>query len=193
MGRKVKVILQPVRFRKRLHVAILCLNFPEVDDVIREFDGAEWSTGYRFWHIPLKSDILSKISKSLKSIVTVDASAFKNLHYNEENDDEQSIKKRIKIEKPTKDQLAKIVEIEKVFIANGYSDGTAKVYCSLLKVFFGWYKDKDEKDLTKDDIISFLDKYIELHSLTPSYRKLMLNAICRYFRFIGREDLAKTC
>jgi hypothetical protein len=191
MGRKVKVILQPVKFRKGLHVAILCLNFPEVDEVIREFEEAEWSTGYRFWHVPLKLDTLKKISSSLKNIATVDTSAFKNIHIAEEITKEQKVKKRFKVEKPTKDQLVKIVQIEKVFLDNGYSNGTAKVYCSLLKVFFGWYKDKNEKDITKDDINSFLNEYIELHSLTLNYRKLMLNAICRYFRFIGREDLSQ--
>jgi hypothetical protein len=189
MGRKVKVILQPVKFRKRFHVAILCLNFPEVDEVIREFEDAEWSTGYRFWHVPLKSDTLKNLSNSLKKIVNVDSSSFKNFHFTEENLQEQKVKRRIRAEKPTKEQLLKIQKIEKIFIDNGYSYGTSKVYCSLLKVFFGWYKDKDEKDLTKDDITSFLNEYIENHSLTPNYRRLMLNAIGRYFRFIGREDL----
>jgi hypothetical protein len=189
MGRKVKVILQPVKFRKRLHVAILCLNFPEVDEVIRGFEEAEWSTGYRFWHIPMKSDTIKKINSSLKNIAAVDTSAFKNFQISEEYTKELKVKKRIKVEKPTKDQLAKIIEIQKVFLNNGYSAGTAKVYCSLLKVFFGWYKDKDEKDLTKEDITSFLNEYIEKHSLTSNYRKLLLNAITRYFRFTGRIDL----
>jgi hypothetical protein len=191
MGRKFKVILQPVNFRKQLHVAILCLNFPEVDEIIREFNEAEWSTGYRFWHIPLELDTIKKVSNSLKKIATVDASAFKNIHIPQEIKKRQTIKKRIKVEKPTKEQLEKIQKIEKVFLDNGYSDGTAKVYCSLLKVFFEWYKDKDEKDLTKDDIYSFINEYIELNSLTQNYRKLMLNAIFRYFRFIGREDLSQ--
>jgi hypothetical protein len=191
MGRKVKVILQPVNFRKRLHAAILCLNFPEVDEVIREFEDAEWSTGYRFWHVPLKVNTIKKLTIALKKIATVDASAFKNIHIPQEIAKRQNVKRRINAEKPTKEQLEKILKIEKVFLDNGYSDGTAKVYCSLLKVFFSWYKDKDEKDITKEDITSFLNEYIELHSLTQNYRKLMLNAIIRYFRFIGREDLSK--
>lgn len=191
MGRKVKVILQPVKFRKRIHVAIVCLNFPEVDEVIREFDEAEWSTGYRFWHVPLDKDTIKKITISLKKFASVDASAFKNFQFTEEILKIQKVKKRSNADKPTKELLEKINEIQKVFLDNGYSLGTAKVYCSLLKVFFIWYKDKDEKDLTKDDINSFLNEYIELNSLTNNYRKLMLNAISRYFRFIGRTDLVK--
>jgi hypothetical protein len=132
MGHKVKVILQPVKFRKRLHVAILCLNFPEVDEVIREFEEAEWSTGYRFWHIPMKSDTIKKINSSLKNIAAVDASAFKNFQISEEYTKELKIKKRTKPNKPTKEQLEKIFEIKKVFLENGYSDGTSKVYCSLV-------------------------------------------------------------
>jgi hypothetical protein len=58
------------------------------------------------------------------------------------------------------------------------------------KCIAAWYEDKDEKDLTKDDITSFLNEYIEKHSLTSNYRKLLLNAITRYFRFTGRTDLA---
>lgn len=191
MGRKVKVILQPVKFRKSLHVAIICLHFPEVDEVIREFEEAEWSTGYRFWHIPLKSDTIKRITSSLKKIATVDSSAFKNIQVSKENSKEQKPKTRVKAEKPTKDQLAKILSVKKIFLDNGYSEGTAKVYCSLLKVFFGWHKNKDEKDLTKDDITSFLDEYIDECSLTANYRKLMLNAIRKYFSFVGREDLSR--
>jgi integrase/recombinase XerD len=190
MGRKVKVILQPVKFRKRLHVAILCLNFPEVDAVIREFDEAEWSTGYRFWHVPLKLNTIKKLSNSLKKIAVVDSSAFVNIHISKEDAEEQKIKKRSKAKKPSKDQIEKILFIQKLFLDKGYSFGTAKVYCSLLKVFFEWFKDKDEKDLTKEDINSFLNEYIVMHSLTNNYRRLMLNAITRYFRFIGRIDLS---
>jgi hypothetical protein len=189
MGRKVKIILQPVKFRKRIHVAILCFNFPEVDEVIREFEDAEWSTGYRFWHIPMKLDTIKRISNSLKSIATVDSTAFKNFHISEEYTKDLTVKKRTKVEKPTKEQLLKIAEIERIFLANGYSSGTAKVYCSLLKVFFGWFKYKDERELTKEEILSFLNEYVEMHSLTSNYKKLMLNAIVRYFRFIGRTDL----
>jgi hypothetical protein len=172
-------------------VAILCLNFPEVDEVIREFDEAEWSTGYRFWHVPLKLQTIKKLSNSLKSIAIVDSSAFNNIHISKENKKDQKVSRKINTEKLSKEQLEKISKIQKVFLDNGYSLGTAKVYCSLLKVFFSWYKDKEEKDLTKEDIHSFLNEYIEMHSLTSNYRRLMLNAICRYFRFVGREDLAQ--
>jgi integrase/recombinase XerD len=186
MGRKIKVILQPIKFRKHMHVAILCLNYLEVDEVVREFEEAEWSTGYRFWHVPLKGDTIKKLSSSLKNVATVDASAFKNIHVTEEGI--QTAKKKNKIEKLTQEQLEKLKKIEEVFLDNGYSNGTAKVYCSLLKVFFSWFKDRDEKEITKDEINSFLDEYAGEHSLTVNYRKLMYNAIIRYYRFTGRPD-----
>ncbi|HNW49585.1 MAG TPA: hypothetical protein PKH79_00800 [Prolixibacteraceae bacterium] len=187
MGRKVKVILQPVKFRNRLHIAILCLNYPEVDDVVREFEDAEWSTGYRFWHVPLKSGTIKMLTDSLKDIAFVDTTAFKNIHITEEDVKEQTIKRKSKAEKPTKEQLAKLKEIENIFLDNGYSHGTTKVYCSLLKVFFGQFKDRDEREISKEEINTFLDKYIEEYSLTINYRKLMYNAIIRYYRFSGRD------
>lgn len=191
MGRKVKVILQPVKFRKHLHVAVLCLSNPDLDEIIREFEDSEWSTGYRFWHIPLKKDTLRILINALKRNFIVDSSAFKDFQFKNESIEEQKVRRKIKTELPSSEQLKKIQNIEKVFIENGYSEGTAKVYCSLIKVFFGWFNGKREEDLTKEDILQHINKYVEQHSLTPNYRRLMLNAVGRYFKYSGRNDLSK--
>ncbi|PKK96418.1 MAG: hypothetical protein CVV58_06455, partial [Tenericutes bacterium HGW-Tenericutes-3] len=103
MGRKYKVILQPVKFRKSEHLAIASVNSPEIDDIVREFEQVEWSTGYRFWHLPLEKTTVKKVTEALKDVAVVDDSAFKNYEY-KTNEDKKERRKRINIGNPSKDQ-----------------------------------------------------------------------------------------
>ena len=190
MGRNVKVILQPVKFRKRNHIAVLSPNSPEVDEVIREFEDSEWSTGYRFWHMPLSPTTVREITRSLKGIATVDSSAFKNFKY-EKQAEERIKRKRIKTGKPSEEQRIKLLEFREAYSDKGYSLGTVKVYMSMLNVFFGWYNGKKDFEITSADIDLFLSEYIDKNNLTTNYKRLMTNSLRRYFDFVGRDDLKK--
>lgn len=182
MGRTVKVILQPVKFRKRDHVAVLSPNSSEVDAVVREFEGAEWSTGYRFWHIPLDQSTVKAITRSLKGVATVDSSAFKDFKY-EIIQEDTNTRKRVKSEKPSEDQVNEIEKFRTFLLNDGYRIGTIKVYISMLNVFFGWFKNKTENELTENDIDEFITKYIDENQLTYNYKRLMINSLRRYFNF----------
>jgi hypothetical protein len=188
MGRKTKVILQPVKFRRREHIAILSPNSAEVDEVVRDFEGVEWSTGYRFWHMPLKADTIREIGEALKNIAVIDSSAFKNYEF-EEKPEKKERRKRIRTEKPSEEQQAKLEQFSKSFLNKGYSEGTVKVYISMLNVFFGWFKNKDDKDISEGDINRFLAEYIDANNFTTNYKRLMTNSLRRYFEFAGRTDL----
>jgi hypothetical protein len=194
MTRNVRVILQPVKFRRITHVAVLYLNSPEVDDVIREIEGAEWSTGYRFWHVPYKEGMLDFIIKSLRKIANVDASAFQDFVLPEKEIEiisKGNKPKKIKVQKPTSDQLEKLKNIEDHFIKLGYSNGTAKVYSSLLKVYFGLIGYKSDELVTADEIYSAIEDYTKANALTHNYKKLLLNAISRYYGTTDRSDLTQ--
>lgn len=190
MGRNVKVILQPVKFRKKNHVAVLCPNNPEVDAVIREFDDAEWSTGYRFWHIPLKADTLKAIAVKLKGIATVDAGAFKDYEFEPEPELPKK-KKKFRPEKPSREILEKLELFRVDFIKKGYSEGTVKVYVSMLTVFFGYYKDKTDMEVSFRDVHLFLKEYVDKNDLSINYKRLMTNSLRRYFEYIGRLELSR--
>jgi hypothetical protein len=190
MRRKTRVILQPIRFRKRDHVAILCQNSPDVDDAIRELDGAEWSTGYRFWHIPLDEDTIGKIVASLKNIAMIDTYAFHNYVYTK-HEEKKSKRKRVKTGTPTDVQKIRIDEFKNYALKNGYSEGTIKIYICLLNVFFGWLNPKPEEELTVKDLQDFIVSYIEANNFSLNYKRLMTNALRRYFGYIGKNELAK--
>jgi hypothetical protein len=190
MGRKIKVILQPVKFRKRNHIAILNPNNTEVDDVVREFENAEWSTGYRFWHLPLTPTTVNEITTALKGVAIVDSFAFKNMKY-DDNVEVKERRKRIKTEKPSAEQQEKLKAFGEDFITKGYSEGTIKVYLSMLNVFFGWFKEKTDQEITISDVNRFIEEYIEANKLTINYKRLMTNSLRRYFDFIGRKELSK--
>ncbi len=190
MGRKIKVILQPIKFRKKDHVAILSPNFSEIDEIVRDFAGVEWSTGYRFWHMPLKPGTIEQISESLKEVASIDISAFNDFEFTEKP--EQTPKRRrFRTGKPSEEQKEKLKAFETEFLRRGYKAGTIKVYVSMLNVFFGWLNHKSDTEITRADIDNFIAAYIKENKFTPNYRRLLTNALRRYFGYIGNEELAK--
>lgn len=188
MGRNVKVILQPVTFRKRKQVAVLSPNNSEVDAVIREMEDVEWSTGYRFWHMPLKINTVKEITLALRGIASVDSSAFRNFPYDEIGD-EKPKKKRQKLPKPSPEQTIRLQKFCNEYLSQGYSEGTMKVYFSLLSVFFGYFNKKMDTEITVYDIKAFMIDYIEKNHLTQNYKQLITNSLRRYFAYIGRNEL----
>jgi hypothetical protein len=189
MVRKTKVILQPVKFRKRDHIAVLSLSNPDVDEIVRNIDDAEWSTGYRFWHLPYSVETLDVLERQLGEIAVVDKSSFRNF-----NPDSQPVtktrKKRVKVGPPNPEQT-KILKATEEKFRKTYSESTVKIYMSLLNVFFGWFNQKNEDDITREDIQDFITNYIEKNEYLPNYKRLMLNIIRRYFKLKGKEELVE--
>lgn len=190
MRRKTRVILQPIRFRKRDHVAILCQNNPDIDEVVREMDGAQWSTGYRFWHLPIDEDTIEQVVSSLKHIAMVDTYAFHDYVYTK-REDKKPKRKRVQTGKPSEIQKARVEEFKTYALKSGYSEGTVKIYVCLLNVFFGWVNPKTEEELTSNDVESFIVEYIDANNFSLNYKRLMTNALRRYFGYAGNHTLAK--
>lgn len=189
MAKKPKVILQPIAFRKKNHIAILSTNNPEVDFVVREINGAEWSTGYKFWHMPCSEENYKLLSTQLKKIVRLDVSAFKNFNFGNAKPREKMPKRKIKVEKPNSSQIKKIEEFKNYHLENGISENTIKVYGSLLNVFWGWHNDLEEKHLKQDHINQFITEYIEKNNFSSNYKRLMSNTLNRYLDFVEQKEL----
>ncbi|HPR33298.1 MAG TPA: phage integrase N-terminal SAM-like domain-containing protein [Prolixibacteraceae bacterium] len=185
MTRKIKVILQPVKFRKRDHIGILSLHSPEVDEIVREFDEAEWSTGYRFWHIPYNPDTYNNLIDKLKEIAVVDHSSYRN-YVAEEQPEKQERKKRMKVEEPNPEQKKILKKVETEFLKT-YSPSTVKIYICLLNVFFGWFNQKHDDEIASEDVELFIRDYIEKNGYTPNYKRLMKNVLRRYYAVRGKE------
>ncbi|MFA9392961.1 MAG: site-specific integrase [Prolixibacteraceae bacterium] len=188
MGRRIKVILQPVTFRNRTHICILSPDDTEVDAVIREIKNVEWSTGYHFWHLPYNSTIVKELKSALKGIALVDSSSLSNVKFDKKAEDTPK-QKRIKPPKPSQDQLNQIQKFCTAYHDKGYGEGTVKVYNSLLSIFFGYFATKNENEITINDIEDFIAEYIEKNNLTTNYKRLMKNTLRRYFQFIEREEI----
>ena len=60
----------------------------------------------------------------------------------------------------------------------------------MLNVFFGWLNHKTDTEITRQDIDDFIAAYIKENKFTGNYRRLLTNALRRYFGFIGNKELA---
>jgi hypothetical protein len=181
MNQKRKVILQPVKFRKSDHVAVISMFNPEVDEVVREIEGAEWSSGYRFWHIPMQKDTLQSLKKLLSEVCIVDATAFKNFHFVEAPQKKNSSNRKHRNFILNADQKERLVRIDKYLTDKGYSDSSIKVYGSLIKVYFSLVKDRDLFSISSEEVNTIIEEYITANSLSPNYKNLLINAIQKFY------------
>ncbi|HPR59934.1 MAG TPA: hypothetical protein PLF35_03250 [Prolixibacteraceae bacterium] len=187
MGKKARVILQAIKFRQQAHLAIIT-NEKKLDDVIRNFEDAEWSTGYKFWHIPLSKSNFNNVVETLKPYASVDTSAFHKFKFPDETNS-TSKRKRVKVPEVKNDMLTKIDQFYELQPNKQFSAATGKLYRCMLSIFFGWYNNKTDNEITNNDIQLFLKAYFEANQFSPTYKRLMVTALRHYFSEIGRTDI----
>jgi len=186
MNRKSKVFLQPIKYRKYDHVAIICLSSTEVDEIVREFEGAEWSVSYHFWHIPLTKEVIKSLKKSLTQVAVVDASSFKDFDYSSIALPTAKIRRK---RNPAISviQKDKIKKVEEFMLLEGYAYSTTKVFCNLINVFFGLVRDKETDTFSPEEINLIVSNYVDENSLTMNYKKLIIGAVNKYYSVINAD------
>lgn len=187
MAKKARVILQAIKFRQQSHLAIIT-NEKKLDDIIRNFENAEWSTGYKFWHVPLNKTSYHNVIETLKPYASVDTSTLQKYKFPEETNS-NSKRKRIKAPEVKNDMLYKIDQFYELRPNKKFSDSTGKLYRCMLRIFFGWFNTKTDEDITNNDIKEFLKSYFEANNFSPTYKRLMITALRHYFSEIGRSDI----
>jgi hypothetical protein len=175
-----KIIIQPIKYRKRDHVAIISLSNYKLDEIVREIEGAEWSSGYRFWHIPLTNEVVSLLKKLLSKIAIVDVSAFQGFNYTVTTEHKPIVRKK-RIPAISVAQREKVEKVEKILLKQGYSDSSVKVLSNLITLFLKLVRDDSAKIYSPDEINSIVSNYIEKNSLSMSYKKLIITAVNKYY------------
>ncbi len=192
MAKKQKVILQHIAFRKKNHIAILSMNNPQVDAIVRDIEDAEWSTGYKFWHILCTQENFEILKNKLKNKFRIDASAFKGFNFGELEEVNNTPKRKIKIEKPNPAQAKQIEEFKNYHLEQGISKSTVKVYGSLLNVFWGWHNYLAETQLDENHINQLISDYIDKNNFSSNYKRLMSSTLNRYLHFVEQKEFAST-
>lgn len=184
MNDTLKIILQPIKFRKNDHIAIFSLNNSDVDEIIREMDDAEWSTGYHFWHLPYSENALELLIKNLGQICTVDDSAFKTFTPTVKEPVLKERKRRSKHVDLTAEQLNSLKQFEVFLGKNNYSPNSVKVFISLIKIMLHSLKNTDWTTLAPKELDLIIDDYIIANKLSINYKNLLRNSVRKYVQSI---------
>ena len=83
----------------------------------------------------------------------------------------------------------KISKFEQYLRNRRYSPQTIETYSSLIRTFFGYYKQKEPEQITQDDIIQFNDEYIISNELSQSYQNQFISGIKLFFGQIEGRGL----
>jgi integrase/recombinase XerD len=82
------------------------------------------------------------------------------------------------------DAMRQIEKFNHWLSSKRYSENSIKTYCGALKSFFLFFRNKEIKDLTNDDVILYNNAFILKNGLSYSYQNQIVNAIKLYFSTI---------
>lgn len=97
-----------------------------------------------------------------------------------------------KLEIPTKILNAAscevLMDLEQKLTLKAFSRSTIKSYCSAMKPFLSFFESRSLKELSKEDIESFVFHQISKYKISESAQNTLINAIKAYYEHVlGRE------
>ncbi len=163
---------------------VVFLEFARNDKIIskiREKFQVFWSATRKMWYIHKENFKLQEFSENLTGIakITLNWNDYKNsekkhIFPNKNNSEaceellENSINKKIE-------------EFRKWLECKRYSNNTIKSYIDSVKQFLFYYKDKDFKLLSNEDVLDYINKKIVKKGLSFSYQNQLVNGLKLYF------------
>lgn len=102
----------------------------------------------------------------------------------------EDCQKKLAIPSKTLNEASEAIlsSLEQKLILKAFSQSTIRSYCSSLKSFLSFFESRDLKDLTKEDIESFVFHQISKYKISESAQNTLINAIKAYYEHVlGRE------
>ena len=102
---------------------------------------------------------------------------------------EESVKKSIISSKNLNESSESIlIALKQKLMLKAFSQSTIKGYCSALRPFLSFFEARELKDLSKEDIESFVYHQISKYKISESAQNTLINAIKAYYEHVlGRE------
>jgi site-specific recombinase XerD len=164
----------------------LGISFPydeELIALIRQLPSRKYSKTLRSWLLPLDDSSLHELNKL--NIETVWSKKPTQLKIGSETKVVQKIiphSKKQKLKKITIDPywLDRIDQFEKYLLQKRYSQKTIDSYLNILKLFFGWWKNRPLQELCIEEANAFNYEYFILGKHSRSYQNIWVSALKLY-------------
>lgn len=129
-----------------------------------------------FWHKNQKLWSIINTEKNLDLVKKV----FNNNFEIKELKTSKKIEIRILNEKT---KLA-LFDVEEKLTLKRYGKSTVRVYTKMLTIFFSYFMEKDFKQISKQEIESFIYQLIIKNNISESYQNQLINAIKAYYEHV---------
>lgn len=183
------ILLKPFKHRGKNNIAFDFSYNNKFNFQLKKVKDIFWSQSNKCWYVENQPGKLKEIFSLFKGVAWVDASSFFNgkspkEHYQEKS--KESNKKdptqiRIKINKPVPEEYISTLKRMR------YSENTIKTYTSLFAEFINYKKATKPEELSKEDVIEFVDYLVIRRKVSGSTQNQAINAIKFYFeKVLGR-------
>jgi integrase/recombinase XerD len=105
------------------------------------------------------------------------------------NNVENQLKFGITIIQPSQEGFEQIEKFKKWLQSKRYSPNTIKTYTEALRSFLAFFNQKNSKEITNDDLVTYNNEFILKNKLSSSYQNQVVNAIKLYFRTIQEKNI----
>ncbi len=129
---------------------------PELLDRIKAFEGRQWSSSLKAWHVPDTEAYRKEFGLTSAADLL-----------------------------PSAEGIAALIVFREWMRSKRYSENTIKTYMDAMKSFLVFHNRKMVADLTNEDVIKYNNEYILKHNLSASYQNQIVNAIKLFFKIVS--------
>ena len=171
----------------------LTLNFkfdPELINLVKQIEGAQWSNSNKCWYLPDSSDLLSRLFILFKGIAFLDYSDMKLKG--------SLIPCRVKKERISPRDLPGVLVAEEEEAIRSfrrwmyhcrYSSLTMRTYTASLITFLKFIKPKVALEVMEEDIVYFVTEFILRNGLSYTYQNQVVSALKLFYGEVYKTKL----
>lgn len=146
---------KPLTHKKEQRIAVFFEKNSLLTERIKKMEGARWSQSLKAWHLPDTEQ-----NRILFKITP------------------------LALRLPSEEGVVQIARFKQWLRSKRYSENTINTYSDALKSFLVFYKEKNVRDITNEDVIIYNNEYILKNNLSSSYQNQIVNAIKLFFSTI---------
>lgn len=190
MNETPKITLGNATHRETPVVKVEFVYNRELIDALKARTNARWSANMNCWYIPKDQFVLGEFFAAMKPVAWIDYSAVTNNNLQqtpniaEKKYSPALMKKRIQPE-----TREKIDDFKKWLQQGRYGENTVKTYIHQLEVFFGFYSDRNPKEITTQDITAFNSEFILKNSLSATFQNQTISALKKFYTWKFNRNL----
>jgi integrase/recombinase XerD len=145
----------------------------EIIQKVKKIESARWSCSKRAWLIDSSDQTRSELRNRFPGIEIKSMS-----------------RQGLPVEfRPTGEKKESLQQFERFLRSRRYNESTILTYTEALKIFLGFFGQKQVSEIDQNDLLTFNNNYILARQLSGSYQNQVVNAVKLFFRTLDNRAM----